>query len=171
MPLNERLARLLLRAEVTLSAMFLVVIVLCVSGQFVGRSVFGIGLHWTSETARFAFVWCTLLGGAAAWQDGVLHRVDVLLRALRGRARMWLEALVLVLVALALLYLIHYGIAITQRVATQTSSTLQISMAWVYAAAPVACALMLLGTVLSTPKWLRAARDASVTDEADGATK
>ena len=96
--------------------------------------------------------------------------MDVLSRALRGRPRMWLEALVLALVALALGYLIYYGIAITQRVATQTSSTLQISMAWVYAAAPVASALMLLGTVLSAPRWLRAARDATAAPDPDEAT-
>ncbi len=154
MSVRSSLARQLFRLEVGLSAFFLLVIVLCVTGQVVSRNLFGVGLHWTSETARFAFVWCALLGGAAAWQEGVLHRVDLLIRALQGRQRQVLEALVLILVMLALAYLVYYGIGISRRVATQTSSTLQISMAWVYASAPTSAALMLLSTLLTLPERL-----------------
>lgn len=143
--------------QVGTAALFLLIIVLCVLGQFLSRSLLGTGLHWASETARFAFVWCALLGAAAAWQDGALHRVDILARTLRGRLRVALEILVLILIALTLLYLLRHGIAITHRVMNQTSSTLQISMAWVYAAAPAMAALMLASTLLTLPDHLRSA--------------
>lgn len=139
----------LLAFQAGLAALFLVVIVFCVFGQFAGRTLFNAGLHWTAELARFSFVWCALLGAAAAAQTGALHRVDMLLRRSEGRARTILEAIVLLLVFATLIYLMFYGVRLTMRVAGQTSSTMGISMAWVYAAMPVAAGCMMLGVILN----------------------
>ena len=130
------------------AACFLLAVVSCVLAQFVGRAALGAGLHWTGELARFAFVWCALLGAAAAWQAGALHRVDILQRRLRGGPHRLLEAVVLLLVLAACAYLLHHGVRLTQRVVGQTSSTMEISMAWVYAAMPVSAAAMIAATLL-----------------------
>jgi TRAP-type C4-dicarboxylate transport system permease small subunit len=139
----------LLAFQAGLAALFLVVIVFCVFGQFAGRSLFNVGLHWTAELARFSFVWCALMGAAAAAQTGALHRVDVLLRRFEGRARTLFEGIVLLLVFAILIYLLFSGVRLTMRVAGQTSSTMGISMAWVYAAMPVSSLCMMLGVVLN----------------------
>ncbi|MFN3348483.1 TRAP transporter small permease [Pseudorhodoplanes sp.] len=145
----SRIERGLLAVQAGLAALFLVVIVFCVFGQFVSRSLLNIGLHWTAELARFSFVWCALMGAAAAAQTGALHRVDVLLRRLGNDGRRALEAAVLLIVLATLAYLLFYGIRITMRVSGQTSSTMGISMAWVYAAMPVSSACMIAGVVLN----------------------
>lgn len=137
----------LLAFQAGAAALFLAVIVFCVFGQFVGRSLFNVGLHWTAELARFAFVWCALMGAAAAAQSGALHRVDLLLRRLRPKARLRLEAVVLAVILATLAYLMFYGIRLTVRVADQTSSTMGISMAFVYAAVPVAAGCMAAGVI------------------------
>jgi TRAP-type C4-dicarboxylate transport system permease small subunit len=145
----DRIGRGLFRLEAGLAALFLCLIVFCVFGQFFGRTVLNLGLHWTGELARFAFVWCAMLGAAAALQTGALHRVDMLARRLAGPSRRALEGLVLGLVLFVLAYLMFYGIRMTQRVVPQLSSTMEISMAWVYAALPVAVAGMIVSTLLS----------------------
>ena len=154
----------LLAVQAGLAALFLVMIVLCISGQFIARSVFNVGLHWTAELARFSFVWCALLGAGAAAQTGALHRVDLLPRSLAPRAARLLEAAVLLGVLATLAYLLFYGIRLTFRVTGQTSSTMGISMAWVYAAMPVVSVLMMAGTFLTLARLLLA-------DPARGSTR
>ncbi|MFO7483232.1 TRAP transporter small permease [Oceanibaculum nanhaiense] len=159
----DRIGRGLFRLEAGLAALFLCLIVSCVFGQFFGRTVLNLGLHWTGELARFAFVWCGLLGAAAALQAGALHRVDMLSRRLSGVSRRLLEGLVLGLVLFVLAYLMFYGVRMTLRVVPQLSSTMEISMAWVYAALPVAVAGMILSTLLSLSR-LMAGFDPSESD-------
>ena len=138
----------LLTTELTGAAAALAVIVGALAGQFLARYWFGVGWYWAGEVARYAFVWSALLGTAAALEADALHRFDVLTRRLPMVPRSICEVLAGALVAATLVFLLYYGVIMTERVVGQRSSVLRISMAWVYSAIPVVSALMLLSLAL-----------------------
>lgn len=154
-PYRSPAQRALLAVELTGASIALLVIVVALAGQFVARYVFGIGWHWAGEVARYAFVWSALLGTAAALEAGQLHRFDIVSRRLPTLLRGLCEAVAAMLVAITLLYLLYYGIVMTDRVVGQRSSILRISMAWVYASVPVVSLLMLLSLGLQLLNRLR----------------
>jgi len=157
-----RARRVLLGVELAAAAFCLVVIVACLATQTLTRLIPGVGWHWTGELARYAFVWSALLGTAAALEAGALHRFDFVTRRLPAARRRLAEGIATALVAATLVYMTYYGIVMAERVAGQHSSMLRISMTWVYAALPVASALMLISLGLERrDRSRRAGRPAS----------
>ncbi|TVQ30097.1 MAG: TRAP transporter small permease subunit [Geminicoccaceae bacterium] len=131
----------------------LAVVVGCLVLQVLGRTVFVRPWAWTGELARFAAVWAALLAAAAAYELAALHRVDVLVARLPSGLQavtFWLQ---LGLVLTVCVFLVFYGHAMVERTWNQRSSAMGVSMAWVYAALPVA-ALAMTATALKAG-WQR----------------
>lgn len=69
-----------------LIATILVALIVSVSANVVGRSLFNRSLPWADELARMLFIWLIFVGAAAAFSRFEHIAVDLLLRKLKPRA-------------------------------------------------------------------------------------
>ena len=126
------------------------------------RYLLNAALSWTDELGGFLLVWMTFLGCVVALDRGTHLDFDFLALKLPPRARR-LAALVcdLALAALLVVILVN-GIAISQRLMSQTAVSVPLPRGLVYSVMPLSAALML--SVLAA-RWLMpgaTSRDASV---------
>lgn len=129
-----------------LAALMLVMTVL-ISWQVFARYIMGNSLTFSEEVSRFSMVWMTMLGAAYAYRHGSLIAVD-LLATLSGPRVGRILHLVIALASCGFAFvLLKYGLAITERVATQTAPSTRVSMAWLYAAMPAGAALIFLNAL------------------------
>jgi len=123
--------------------------VICVLGlwQVLARFVFSQPSTFTEESMRRLLIWMVMFGIVAAFRRGALVSVDLMLRSARGawkRAVQWL----ITLTALAFLgVLLWFGIELLWRVRFQTFASMELSMAWAYAALPVGSALAIVAVL------------------------
>jgi len=141
--LDRRLSGLALNLACLLLA------VICVLGlwQVLARFVFSQPSTWTEEATRRLLIWCVMLGVVVAFRRGALVSVDLMLRLSKG----WWRRLVrwtITLSSLAFLgVLLWFGIDLAWRVRFQTFASMELSMAWAYAALPVGAALALVAVL------------------------
>jgi len=123
--------------------------IICVLGmwQVLSRFVFSQPSTWTEEAMRRMLIWCVMLGIVVAFRRGALVSVDLMLRTSRG----WWQHFVRWLITLSsfafLSVLLWFGIDLLWRVRFQTFASMELSMAWAYAALPVGAALGLVAVL------------------------
>ena len=123
--------------------------IICVLGmwQVLSRFVFSQPSTWTEEAMRRLLIWCVMLGIVVAFRRGALVSVDLMLRTSRG----WWQRCVRWLITLSsfafLSVLLWFGIDLLWRVRFQTFASMELSMAWAYAALPVGAALGLVAVL------------------------
>lgn len=132
------------RAVERLCAALMAAITLVVFLQVLTRYGFRHPFDWPEEVARYLFVWVAMLGAALALERGAHFSIDLATARLPVAAARRLGAAVDALGAVFALVLAHQGALLAWRVRDQPSAALEISMAWPYAAIPVAAALMAL---------------------------
>ena len=142
-----RADRLLTGLALNLACLLLAVI--CVLGlwQVLARFVFSQPSVWTEESMRRLLIWCVMLGVVAAFRNGALVSVDLMLRLSRGA---WQRAVRTTITAVSLAFLavlIWYGSNLAWRVRFQTFASMELSMAWAYAALPVGAALAVVAVL------------------------
>ena len=115
----------------------LVEIVVLLFLNVLARYVFVIPLHWADETVRYSFTWLSFLAAALAMRFGGHMAMDLLTDALPPRASRMTRVAVEIAVILFLGALVFYGYQMAMIAAGQLSSTLRISMMYVYLSAPV----------------------------------
>lgn len=125
------------------------VMVLVVAIQIVVRFAlppFGLVLSvpWSEELARYLMIWCIFLGAAVAARAGALIAVDSVADALpvRWGERMRLAALAVTIGFFAVL--IWLGWRWVEFGETETSTVMNLPMAWVYMAMPAGSAFAIL---------------------------
>jgi TRAP-type C4-dicarboxylate transport system permease small subunit len=127
----------------------LMLAVICSLGlwQVITRFVLSQPSTWTEESMRRLLIWCVMLGVVVAFRRGALVSVDLMLRLSRG----WWKHLVRALIALSslafLAVLLWFGIDLAWRVRFQTFASMELSMAWAYAALPTGAALGLVAVL------------------------
>ena len=115
--------------------------------QVVTRFVLSQPSSWTEELTRRLLIWMVALGCAAAFRQGALVSVDLLYNSTRGAARRGLHAFI-ALVSLAFLgVLLWFGADIAWRIRHQTFSSLDLSIAWAYAALPVGALFSIVAVI------------------------
>ena len=115
--------------------------------QVVTRFVLSQPSIWTEEIMRRLLIWCVMLGVVVAFRRGALISIDLMMRVSTGR---WLQAVRFVVTVASLgflLCLLWFGTDLAWRVRFQTFASMELSMAWAYAALPV-------GALLSIPAVL-----------------
>lgn len=122
------------------------ILITCLMGYFVVAIVYeviaraaGISAPWTEETARYAFIWMTLIGCAAAVKFGNHVRVNILEMYLPknvGSVIYWISYTVFLIFCGILLVV---GIQVCQGLMEwpQKTAVLQVNTVWVYASLPV----------------------------------
>src|SRR5690625_7371378 len=73
----ERIVKVVDYVQLRLSALFLIVFVLTVSIQVLGRN-FGFYIPWTEEVSNYSFIWMVFMGGAVLVNKDEHFRVAVL---------------------------------------------------------------------------------------------
>ncbi|MBV0891546.1 TRAP transporter small permease [Paracoccus sp. Z118] len=129
-----------------LAALMLVMTVL-ISWQVFARYVMGSSLTFSEEVSRFSMVWMTMLGAAYAYRYGSLIAVDLLTTMSGPKVSRVVHLLIAVASCTFAFVLLKYGLAITERVASQTAPSTRVSMAWLYGAMPAGAALIFLNAL------------------------
>ena len=102
---------------------------------------------WTEESMRRLLIWMVMLGVVASLRQGALVSVDLMLRLSRGAFHQMVRWIITVVNLTFLSVLIWFGIDLVWRVRFQTFASLDLSMAWAYAALPVGAALGLVAVL------------------------
>lgn len=120
-------------------AIFVVVLL-----QVLMRYLFAYPNPWSEEVSRFCFIWMSLLGASLAVEHRAHFAFDRITRGLAPRARKGVESCAGAFVLVFSLLLIATGIALMALTLGERSPALNLSVAFVYAAAPVSGVLMVI---------------------------
>jgi TRAP-type C4-dicarboxylate transport system permease small subunit len=115
--------------------------------QVVTRFVFSQPSVWTEEVMRRLLIWMVMFGVVVALRKGALVSVDLMLRLSRGT---WRRAVRAIITGVHLAFfgvLIWFGSDLVWRVRFQTFASMELSMAWAYAAVPVGALLAVVATL------------------------
>jgi len=115
--------------------------------QVLIRFVFNQPSSWTEEVIGRLLIWAVALGVVAAFRQGALVSVDVMLRWSRGRWRQVVRLVILVVTALFLGLLAWLGYDLAWRIRFQTFASMPISISWAYLALPVGATFSLLAVL------------------------
>ena len=123
--------------------------IICVLGmwQVLSRFVFSQPSTWTEESMRRLLIWCVMLGVVVAFRRGALVSVDLMLRSSRGAWQRAVRTIITVSSLAFLGVLLWFGINLAWRVRFQTFASMELSMAWAYAALPVGAALAIVAVL------------------------
>lgn len=122
------------------------IIISAMMGYFVFSIVYevfarlvGISAPWTEETARYTFIWMTLVGCAAAVKHGNHVRVDILEMIVPKKVKPYIYWISFGLFLAFCGVLCYAGIDICKGLLArpQKTAVLQMSTVWVYGALPV----------------------------------
>lgn len=131
----------------TLAALLLALLA-CIGGyQVLTRFIWNQPSPWSEELIGRLFVWCVMLGTVAAFRQGALVSVDLMLRTSRGAWRRFVRGLITVVTLAFLAVLAYYGFDLAWRVRFQTFATLPLSISWAYLALPVGALLSMLAVL------------------------
>lgn len=115
--------------------------------QVVWRYVLDDPLTWSEEAARYLLVWASFFCAWLAWRARAHLGLDIAVAHASPPARRWLDRTSEALVAGFCIVSIAQGWRMVEVGMMQPSAVLELPMGWVYAAWPVAAALI-LGDVL-----------------------
>ena len=115
--------------------------------QVLIRFVFNQPSPWTEEVIGRVLIWTVALGVVAAFRQGALVSVDVMLRWSRGRWRRAVRLIILVVTAAFLGLLAWLGYDLAWRIRFQTFASMPISISWAYLALPVGATFSLLAVL------------------------
>lgn len=108
------------------------------------RYVLAAPIAWIEQVSNILFIWITFVGAAVLYRQKLHIGVDMFIEKLTGRAKaamFWaIEAGNLFFVAV----LFVYSLKLSIDVLPNTYGALDITPAWFYFSAPVACAMMAL---------------------------
>ena len=102
---------------------------------------------WTEEVMRRLLIWMVMLGTVAAFRQGALVSVDLMLRLTRGRWRQGVRWIITLTHFSFLATVFYFGVQLVQRVRFQTFASVDLSMGWAYGALPVGALLALLAVL------------------------
>jgi len=127
----------------------LLLAVICVLGmwQVVSRFILSQPSTFTEEAMRRLLIWAVFLGIVAAFRRGALVSVDLMARVSRGTWRRVVRSLITGVSLAFLAVLVWFGINLLWRVRFQTFASMELSMAWAYAALPVGAVMAMVAVL------------------------
>jgi TRAP-type transport system small permease protein len=138
-----------------LCATLLIVIVLVVFANVIGRYFLHAPLRWSDEVAQYMFLWLSYLGALAALIRGRHYSVPNLVQMLPRIPRTVVKTLSDLIVLVILLVLVWFGWQLVDRLSFQTSLTLGVPVYYAYIALPLTAALMAVVVCFQTINRLR----------------
>jgi len=108
---------------------------------------FGYPLIWSVDLAKLLFIWLCFVGATRALRQKAHLGVDLLIRMLNLRARLWVETVLSVIFIVFLLTLAVEGYKLTMLNIERIFGDSGLSYAWVTIAVPVGSILLSLSIV------------------------
>lgn len=127
-----------------LGIMVLVVGLQIVVRFFLPRLGLVVSVPWSEEIARYLMIWCIFLGAAVAARSGALIAVDTLPDSLPPRAANAVRLAALTITIGFFGSLIWLGWRWVEFGESETSTVMNLPMAWVYLALPVGSAAAII---------------------------
>jgi TRAP-type C4-dicarboxylate transport system permease small subunit len=121
--------------------------VLFIFSQVIARFVLNTPLSWTEELSRHIMIWMAFLSTAVAYRHGAHLSIDIISTHIKPNARMILKLVFLAIIITFLIYMLIFGIELTQRTYRQTSSSLQYPMSYIYLSIPSSAILMIIFSI------------------------
>ena len=144
----RRLWRFAQEIEEHVATLLMVVLLVVVALQVFTRYVTGAPLAWTEELARYLFIYLVFVGASGAIRSRSHVRIDMFARRIPPLPRLVLFLAINLLILATMALIAWWGWSSALRMATRRAVTMDFSMAVVYAAIPIAAALMMLRTAL-----------------------
>ena len=138
-----------------LCGLLVAAMVVLLSIQVVGRYVFENPPEWTEELARMVFIYLTFVGGALAIVRNAHLRIESLHERLSPRSKTKVDIALALVGVIFLAITVYYSIGLLARLSHQPMTSVPISKAFMFAAVPVGCALMLVYELLRIRNHLR----------------
>jgi TRAP-type C4-dicarboxylate transport system permease small subunit len=139
-----------------LCALMLAAMVALLFIQVVGRYVFDDPPDWTEELARAVFIYLTFVGGALAIVRNAHLRIESFHDRLSLRSKTALDIVLALVGVIFLAVTLYYSVGFLGRLSHQPMTSVPISKAFMFAAVPAGCALMLVYELLRIRNYLRA---------------
>ncbi|MEX1184385.1 MAG: TRAP transporter small permease [Gemmatimonadota bacterium] len=108
------------------------------------RFVLQFSIYWGDEAAQALLVWLTFLGAAVAVRDRAHYAFDYLGQYSRGNLQFAAAIVSRMITLIALIGLFYWGLRVTLGIRPWIMPAMEISRAWVYAAGPIGCGLMII---------------------------
>jgi tripartite ATP-independent transporter DctM subunit len=135
------------------SAILLVVEIVLLLVNVVGRYVFHAPQVWIDELSMVLFLWLTMLGAVLALRASAHMRMTAVVNRTTGRMRRTIDVLTGIAVFAFLALLLMPAVAYVENESSITLATLDVSLGWRAAAMPVGIALMLITVPLRISAW------------------
>lgn len=100
-------------------------------------------LPWGEELARYLMIWGASLGASVAFKEGSHVGVTIIMDRFHGKTGVVLTKAAQFIVILFMTIVMIEGFALVLKLTGQTSTAMEIPMAWAYLAIPVGCLLIL----------------------------
>ncbi|MCM3759958.1 TRAP transporter small permease [Alkalihalobacillus oceani] len=113
----------------------------------------GFPVAWSVEMAQLLFIWIIFLGANQALRNNRHIGVNILTEKLPQKVKVAVAALMDLLVAAFLIFMIYYGFQHSLHHSLRSIQNLPLSYSYITSAIPVGCSLMLLTLIF---KWSRA---------------
>jgi len=108
------------------------------------RYVLNDPIAWTEELAIFSMMWMAFLVAPIGYRTGAFVAIELIRDLFKGRAQAIVQIVLNLLVIAILVVLLRHSVISTIRGAGSISSSLPITMAWVYIAMPIGLSAMVL---------------------------
>jgi TRAP-type C4-dicarboxylate transport system permease small subunit len=138
-----------------IAVMFLVVLVSCCVLQVFTRYVLNNSFSWTEELARFAFIWCSMLGATICTYRSSHAVVTVILNSLPEPIHKVVKLFITLCVTSASYVLVRYGWTVSVMSAQQRTPALKLSIRYIYLAACTAGVIILIYCVAQLIEQVR----------------
>lgn len=136
----DRLIRLVEWVALTMLGVAVVFIIMQVFTRYVLRSPLG----WTEQAARYLFIWFVMLGIPIMFQHHITLAFDLLCEKFPPKVHFVVDIVMKLLTCVFCAYYFRYSLELCIRTGKRLASGIQIPMVWIYAAQPVAAALLFL---------------------------
>ena len=120
---------------------------------------FGHPLTWSVDMAQLLFMWLCMLGANRAMREKSHLGMEVLVKYLGYKQRLWLELICGAIIIVFLGFLVVEGIRLTILNKERIFGDSTLSYAWVTSAVPVGCALLAASIAYNMAEAWRRQRD------------
>jgi TRAP-type C4-dicarboxylate transport system permease small subunit len=108
------------------------------------RYVVNAPIAWIEQVSNILFIWITFIGAAVLYRQKLHIGVEIFLEMLRGRSKQVMFWVIELANLSFIVVLFIYSMKLSIDVLPNTYGALDITPAWFYFSAPVACAMMML---------------------------
>lgn len=151
----DRVFRVLERAEEIVCVLLLLLAFVIQFAHIVGRYTLGAPIYFAEELARYAFIWSVMIGASIVYRNDGHTNVEFFAGLLSRRANTRLYVARTLIIIGFLVVVIVNGISLAAKTMTVPSAALEWPWGYIYMAAPVGSALMIINALRLIGRRLR----------------